>query len=321
MDKISVIIPIYNVEKYLVRCLDSVFNQSYKNIEVLLIDDASTDGSSKIAIDYCNRHSDIFKYIKKEKNEGLAAARNTGIELSTGDWLSFIDSDDWVSLDFLESLLCTAIKHESNIVVCDYYYAWDEGKLIKQKSLEMVNNDSSHKEKVALIRNHSVTKLFRKSFILSTGLRFPQDIKRGEDMALIVPLLTLTDRISICDKPLYYYQRENSISNSNKKINLEFYDKIIKTINESISSGFEEEIEYRMILELVYGKTLLMVQDNYSNSEIKKHLMKFSMEYKSWRNNSYLRFCNKLKVFFILLARGYHIYLLKGLVRIRSVLN
>ena len=100
MDKVSFIIPVYNVEKYLKKCIKSVLDQSYKNIEVLLIDDGSTDGSPKICDDYAKKDSRI-KVFHKE-NEGLSATRNLGVKLSTGKYITFIDSDDTISEDFCE---------------------------------------------------------------------------------------------------------------------------------------------------------------------------------------------------------------------------
>ena len=102
--KVSVIVPIYNVEKYLKECVDSILKQSYKNIEVLLIDDCGTDNSGEIAKNYEKQDKRCI-YIRREKNGGLSAARNTGIKNATGEYLAFIDSDDWVDKDFIRNML------------------------------------------------------------------------------------------------------------------------------------------------------------------------------------------------------------------------
>ena len=114
MDKISVIIPVYNVEKYLRRCLDSIINQTYKNLEIICIDDGSPDNSINVLIEYSNRDNRIL--IKRQKNMGLSEARNTGIKISTGKYLIFVDSDDWLPLDAIE-LLCKKIEKENSDVV------------------------------------------------------------------------------------------------------------------------------------------------------------------------------------------------------------
>ena len=101
-EKVSVIVPIYNVEKYLRRCVDSLVRQVHKNIEILLIDDCSTDESSVIAREYAAKYPQLCHYIQRDENGGLSAARNTGIEASTGKWLAFVDSDDWVTEDYVD---------------------------------------------------------------------------------------------------------------------------------------------------------------------------------------------------------------------------
>ena len=126
IDLLTIIVPIYNVDKYLNRCLDSLVNQSYKNIEILLIDDCATDKSSIIAKKYESNFPLRIKYYKRKQNGGLAAARNTGIELASGDYLSFIDSDDWVNLDFIKKMLTVSLNDKADITICDYNYAWDD---------------------------------------------------------------------------------------------------------------------------------------------------------------------------------------------------
>ena len=102
MEKISIIIPVYNVEKYLKTCLDSVINQTYQNLEIILVNDGSTDNSGKICEEYKRTNSRIILIHKK--NEGLSAARNTGLGIATGEYISFLDSDDYISNDMLETL-------------------------------------------------------------------------------------------------------------------------------------------------------------------------------------------------------------------------
>lgn len=116
-NKISVIIPVYNVEPYLKKCVDSVINQSYKNLEIILVDDGSTDKSGDICDEYKKNEQRII--VVHQENKGLSAARNVGLELATGEWIGFLDSDDWIMQEMYEVLLNLAIEHNADISTCN----------------------------------------------------------------------------------------------------------------------------------------------------------------------------------------------------------
>ncbi len=301
--KVSIIVPIYNVEKYLNKCLDSIKNQTYQNIEVLMVDDCSPDKSYKIAKKY-EQEDKRFKYIKREKNGGLSAARNTGIDNASGDYLCFIDSDDWISENYVSHLIKKASDDNADIVVCDYVMTYENGQEKIANSFSEINNSSSMKEKVAYIRNHSCTKLFKKDFFSKNNL-FPEDIRRSEDIATVIPILTYAKKISIVDEGLYFYfQREKSLSNShdNDRIDLSFYNKTVELMEKRSSLKYKEEIEFHSIIELIYGKIMLMIRHQYSNKEIREHIKSFNESHVNWEKNRYLNKMNRLKGLFIRLA-------------------
>lgn len=133
MDKvISVIIPVYNIEKYLDRCLESIINQSYTNLEIILIDDGSTDNSGKICDDYKNQDNRII--VVHKKNEGVSQARNLGISIATGEFLSFVDGDDTVEKDMFLTLINNAYKYNADFSCCGvrFIYIWMEKSLMKK---------------------------------------------------------------------------------------------------------------------------------------------------------------------------------------------
>lgn len=315
--KISIIVPIYNVEKYLEKCINSILSQTYKNIEVLLIDDCSTDKSGQIAEQFA-KIDNRCKYIKREKNGGPAAARNLGIKVSTGEYLAFIDSDDWCSQFFAEHMLKLATEEDYDIVVCDYIMVTEKAEKVAE-SLHGINNNSSLEEKIAYIRNHACTKIFKKDFWLQQGLMFPENIKRGDDMAVVIPLLTRTEKIGVINEQLYYYlQRENSMSNSKPtKIDLKFYDDAFELMCKNKNEKYALEIEYHGILEMIYGKTMLMIKHKYSNKEIKKHLNEFKAKYPNWNKNKYMKNMIPLKKLFVKIAS----YKLIGILRIMVNIN
>lgn len=136
---ISVVVPIYKVEKYLVKCIDSIIEQSYRNIELILVDDGSPDSCPQICEEYRKKDSRI-KVIHKQ-NGGLSDARNAGMEIATGEWITFIDSDDYVGINFLKELYSSAINTKADISICDYKSVSDDtGQEIKKTSTEVFDN-------------------------------------------------------------------------------------------------------------------------------------------------------------------------------------
>ena len=113
---ITIIVPIYNVEQYLPKCIDSIINQTYQNLEIILVDDCSTDGTYKILEDYAKKDNRI-KLIRNEKNLQNAETRNVGIRVATGKYLYFIDSDDWIDSDYIENMVEAAEKSEADVVM------------------------------------------------------------------------------------------------------------------------------------------------------------------------------------------------------------
>lgn len=209
---ISVIVPIYNVEKYLKRCLDSIKNQTYTDFEVVMVNDGSTDASADIAKQYLldNR----FKLFSQH-NQGQGAARNLGIEMSRGIFICFVDSDDYVSTEYLAILLKTLKKYNADIVQCGVQRVWEDGR-----SVNLYSNSISYKE-FADVKSYIRTaafsfwdKLFKKE--LFQELRFPLSIK-FEDFALAPQVYERAKKIVYVPDYLYFYLwRNNSTTNSVK---------------------------------------------------------------------------------------------------------
>ncbi|WP_052417896.1 glycosyltransferase family 2 protein [Jejuia pallidilutea] len=129
--KVSVVVPVYNVEKYLHRCVDSLLKQSYKNLEIILINDGSLDSSGEICDELAKKDHRIK--VVHQKNGGLSAARNTGLNHVTGDYISFIDSDDWIEQSMYEEMLYYAYNHNLDIIECDIQSTMDPEKKAKEK--------------------------------------------------------------------------------------------------------------------------------------------------------------------------------------------
>lgn len=245
--KISVIVPVYNIAEYLPRSLDSILSQTHKNIEVIVIDDGSSDGSGDIIREYEKKDSRV-KGIFKE-NSGVSDTRNAGIELATGDYMSFVDGDDYIEPDMLEYLLENALKYGADISHCgyqmvfpsrvDYYY--NTGKLMVQDNRQGI----SDLIKGELVEPGIWNKLYKREVI--GDVRMPSDIRINEDYLFNVEVFLNSEKSVFEDKPFYHYiLRENSAATSalsEKKL----FDGI--TVRERILKIFENDEEmYRLAL-------------------------------------------------------------------------
>jgi len=212
---ISVIIPVYNVEKYLKRCVDSVINQTYTNLEIILVDDGSPDECGKICDEYAAIDNRI-KVIHKE-NGGLSSARNAGIDIATGIYFSFIDSDDFVSENFIEKLYFLIKQYNADISQCDF--ARTLGEIPEIDTEDIVINEYDNISMIKNLYNEHyvptvvvVTKLYHSS--LFEAIRYPEG-RLHEDEATTPLLLYRSSKCVLSTEKLYYYYfNENSIMNS-----------------------------------------------------------------------------------------------------------
>lgn len=220
---VSIIIPVYNTEKYLQNCLKSVDEQTYKNIEVILVDDGSVDTSGMICDNFCDK-KDNWTVIH-QKNRGLSAARNSGLKKAHGDYIDFVDSDDTIKKDHVKILIELILKTNSDIAICSHEEIYDKKKR---------NFGSQYTEKIYSSGNCLADMLGEKGFMVSAwgklyhkkvfrGIKFPEG-KLHEDLATTYKTIMKADKIVYTPKPLYcYYQRKGSIVNSGfnkKKMNI-----------------------------------------------------------------------------------------------------
>ncbi len=230
MDLVTVIVPIYNVEKYLARCVESILKQSYQNLEIILINDGSTDCSG----DICNSFYDKRIKLIHQKNKGLSGARNAGLDIASGQWITFIDSDDFIAANYIERLLdickankvlisqCGTIRGTSNI------FPFDKEKsvnIIKWKFNELYSSSSRAYRTVAW------GKLYHNSLL--SAYRFPEG-KINEDEDTVFKVSYEAKEIAITNEKLYYYYMSPTsiLRNTKKQVNFDFVD------------IFEERIKY-----------------------------------------------------------------------------
>lgn len=213
---ISVIVPIFNVEKYLNRCVDSIINQTYENLEIILVDDGSTDGCPGICDDYAKKDSRI-KVIHRKSNEGPSDSRNLGIKASSGQYISFIDSDDWIDLDTFSLVLKKMIETDSQIGVFNFIRITDDDFYPDLSDKYKVLNSQSAIESTIGDTEYNINtvvwnKLYQRKVL--DGLTFISG-KINEDEFFTFYALDKADRIVYLYRQCYYYyQRPNSIMGS-----------------------------------------------------------------------------------------------------------
>ena len=224
MEKVSIIVPVYNVESYLEECLDSLVNQTFTDMEIIIIDDGSTDRSLEIMKTYASKDKRIV--LSTQSNNGVSAARNKGLTLATGVYVLFVDSDDKIELDSVEKLYQQIIKTGSDIIIGSAMYLYPGGSKSKylpryndMKQIDNISGDSCFNQ---LMQSHSfppVVYLFfiRYDYIKNNQLYFKEGIVHEYELWCIKAML-LSSNISLIDFDYYYYrQREGSIMNSDNK--------------------------------------------------------------------------------------------------------
>ena len=211
MTKVSIIVPVYNVEKYLERCLDSLINQTLTNIEIVCINDGSTDNSGKILDDYAAKDKRII--VINKKNEGQSIARNIGIEKAKGEYLGFVDSDDWVDLDYFEKLYNTAFLHNCEMA-CAGLKRYKKNKMHTKKKFQSENIYNTIDEKIKADNlpndNYFVNKIYKREAWIKNCIEFSPG-HFYEDLALMLKVLHLMGTM-VTVPNTYYLYRMNSNS-------------------------------------------------------------------------------------------------------------
>lgn len=238
--KLSIIIPVYNVENYLKTCLDAVTHQHFQDFEVILVDDGSTDGSPAICDEAAKQDERI--HVLHQKNGGLSAARNAGLDLAKGEWIGFLDSDDYPLPDMYEKLLDAAEKSRADIAVCNYFRVDTRNQPIENSETEMESGVLTQKEALRkvlkVVFQIANNKIYRRHIF--DHLRYPEN-KLNEDFFLITKIYSRAERVACLSDALYAY-RITPDSIMQKKKTLRNYDVV-----EAADSCFQFFLENGMI--------------------------------------------------------------------------
>ena len=266
---VSIIVPIYEVEKYLSKCIDSIINQQHKNIEIILVDDGSPDSCPKICDEYAKKDKRI-KVIHK-KNDGVSMARNDGIDAANGEYLVFVDADDYLANDFIVYML--SMVYNNN---CEFGFSKN---CYISNNQEQLNDDiiiTDSDEATSLLLSQQVivgcwNKIYKTSFLKSNNIYFSNQLFYGEGLNFIIRVANLTSKIAIGNKRVYYYRKNNS-SSATSKFNIDKHyngEKSLLDIKKIIN--LNSNIVYRQYMIHYTLYCLNAIEDLYTNKMQKKY--------------------------------------------------
>ena len=291
MVKISVIIPVYNTEKYLKKCLNSVMDQTiYKELEIIIINDGSTDSSNNIIDKFNNLN--IMKITKQ--NEGLSATRNIGIQHSSGEYIYFLDSDDWIESDYLELLYRNAEKYKTDILFSNYYFSYDNKKLLNKidKNIYELPVISGLEFLKKSLEYHSYNSgvcvcLYNKKFLIKNNLKFEEKLRYSEEQEFTPRALICAKKVKCIDISKYYY-RQHSMSMTKIITENNVYDLFLvydnlkkageKIIDKSIKNFFCEFVDYYFIPK-IYNIISFLEENKIKKIDDREIIKKFKIKY------------------------------------------
>lgn len=310
--KVSIIVPIFNNEEYIERCLESLINQTHSNIEMICVNDGSTDNSQKILNSYKEKDERVI--IINKENGGVSSARNAGIDKAQGTYIMFVDGDDWIELDMVYKLLNEIVENNADIVRCSYVkdYIYKQNVQSMNLGVDKLIIPKEDKRLVydmfmdTYVLNSMCCQLIKTSIIKDNNIKVSCDYVYGEDARFNQTLYTYIDKVVLIDKPYYHY-----FYNSNSATTIRSMEKIIKRINDSLAlyTGLydwlktwnidddknKQKIANRVVKEFICRSKELftLIDDGYTIDEISKQLKKI------WENSELqksLQINNKSKV-------------------------
>ena len=294
MPKASVIVPVYNVEAYLEKCVQSILRQTEQDFELLLVDDGSTDSSGQLCEELAKKDSRIR--VIHQENQGLGGARNTGIREAKGDWLLLVDSDDWIEPEILEKTLEAGLREEADMVVFPFRSVDEEGReLAVFRENVPLDRALSLKERKDILLTAPVAwnKLYRTAFFRETGLAYPSRVWY-EDIRTTPKLMALARRmVFISDIGYNYLQRQGSIMNSGKVARnveiIEAFDDILPWFREhGLFAEYRQELEYLAVFHAYLTASVRVILADRKSPLLARLAAYLQEQFPTWQKNAYL---------------------------------
>lgn len=287
MAKISVVVPVYNVEKYLKECIDSIINQTLEDIEIICVNDGSTDSSLEILNDYAKKDSRII--VINKSNSGYGHTMNMGLNAATGEYVGIIESDDFADKNMFEDLYKLAKEYDADIVKGDWYNYWSKNKFARKnnrissaKALKLTN---SKQDKSLLRINPSVwSAIYKKEFLNKYNIRFLETPGASyQDLAFSFKIFALAERVILTDKAYLYYRQDNMNSSVKSKTKVycvcDEYEEIDRFLEQYTDLKFEFKVQEEINRYNGYVSSVLRIDDSVKPEFVKVFSDHFKEEY------------------------------------------
>lgn len=287
MAKISVVVPVYNVEKYLKECIDSIINQTLEDIEIICVNDGSTDSSLEILNDYAKKDSRII--VINKSNSGYGHTMNMGLNAATGEYIGIIESDDFADKNMFEDLYKLAKEYDADIVKGDWYNYWSKNKFARKnnrissaKALKLTN---SKQDKSLLRINPSVwSAIYKKKFLNKYNIRFLETPGASyQDLAFSFKVFALAEKVILTDKAYLYYRQDNMNSSVKSKTKVycvcDEYEEIDRFLEQYPDLKFEFKVQEEINRYNGYVSSVLRIDDSVKPEFVKVFSDHFKEEY------------------------------------------
>lgn len=291
--KLSIIVPVYGVEKYIDKCLNSLVKQSLKEIEIIVVNDGTKDNSQKIIDKYVKKYPDKIKSYIKE-NGGQGSARNYGLKKTTGEYIGYVDSDDFVEKDMYKKLYNKAKENNYDIVVCGNYNVSED---YQNKNIDaFINNYNTDLENIFFGKMAVWNKIYKRDILIKNKLEFKEKVWY-EDLAFTLKAIMNSNIFAFIDEPLYdYLIREGStMNNSNVKRNLEIleaFDDILSYIKHNKKEEYFDKVEF-LAIDHIYISAIVRILKANADNKIKKETVNelicyMNKNFPNYKNNKYI---------------------------------
>lgn len=307
MSKITIVIPCYNSEKYIAKCVESLKAQTYKDFKVIFINDASTDETLSILYTVQQEKDICITVLDNEINRGPAYSRNRAIEIADSEYITFCDCDDWYDTDYLEKMIEAIDCSKTPIALCGYKVVNEHGKIEYRRIIDSTSTLSS-KEALRLESDSLCMLIVKTSLMKSTLL---PDIRNGEDVAVVPLLIAKAQKCAVLSDCLYnYYRRSDSASEKPTMKAIKSLCDSFRYTTENFPNGNELELEYLGIKNMLYSVLITLFSIDNNRQFAIDILNDFENTYPFWSRNPYIKsmpmykkvvlFCAKYRIFFVI---------------------
>ncbi|PVH25609.1 glycosyltransferase family 2 protein [Sphingobacterium corticibacter] len=255
--KVSILVPIYGVENFIARCAKSLFEQSFENLEYIFVNDCTLDNSIEILNNVITRYphrKNQIRIIENDHNKGIGETRNTLVSNASGDYVLFVDSDDYLEINLVELMYAKALQEDADIVVCDIWIEWQNYRTLAVQKVGETKVDFLQLLLSAKTMLGLPNKLIKRNLFIENDISVPRGINYGEDFLIVSKLVYFARRITKVDSPLYHYLQTNPESYTTKKLSKNSIDNVIFVLND-LTGFFSNKEDYHLYeVALLRGK-------------------------------------------------------------------